>query len=68
MHDAVRNHTGTLNSVQVGQPGYLGTAFGFGGSSYVSVPSAADLNPGSANITITIHLKTTSARRRRTGT
>jgi len=60
MHDAVGNHTGTLNSVQVGQPGYLGTAFGFGGSGYVSVPSADDLNPGSATITITIHLNTTS--------
>jgi hypothetical protein len=60
MHDAVGNHTGTLNSVQVGQPGYLGTAFGFGGSGYVSVPSADDLNPGGATITITIHLNTTS--------
>ena len=61
MNDAVGSHTGTLHSVQVGQPGYLGTAYGFGGSGYVSVPSAADLNPGSKDITITIHLKTTSA-------
>jgi hypothetical protein len=60
MHDAVGNHTGTLNSVKLGQSGYLGTAFGFTGSSYASVPSASDLNPGSANITITIHLKATS--------
>ena len=62
MHDAVGNHSGTLYSVALGQPGYLGTAFGFNGtSSYISVPSASDLNPGSSNITITIHLKTTSA-------
>jgi hypothetical protein len=62
MHDAVGNHSGTLYSVALGQPGYLGTAFGFNGtSSYISVPSASDLNPGSANITITIHMKTTSA-------
>src|SRR5205085_1808088 len=38
------------------------SAFGFNGSSsYVSVPSSSDLNPGSVNITVTIHLKTTSA-------
>ena len=62
MHDAVGNHSGTLYSVALGQPGYLGTAFGFNGtSSYISVPSASDLNPGSSNITITIHMKTTSA-------
>ena len=48
MNDAVGSHTGTLHSVQVGQPGYLGTAYGFGGSGYVSVPSAADLNPGTS--------------------
>ena len=62
MHDSVASHDGSLNSVALGQPGYLGTAFGFNGtSSYVSVPSSSDLNPGSSNITITIHLKTTSA-------
>src|SRR5204862_73686 len=62
MHDSVAGHDGTLFSVALGQPGFLGAAFGFNGSSsYVSVPSASDLNPGSSNITITIHLKTTSA-------
>jgi hypothetical protein len=60
MHDSVAGHDGTLFSVQLGVPGFSGTAFGFTGSSYVSVPSAADLNPGSAVITVTIHLKTTS--------
>ena len=62
MHDSIAGHDGALHSVALGQSGYLGTAFGFNGSSsYVSVPSSSDLNPGSSNITITIHLKTTSA-------
>jgi hypothetical protein len=60
MNDAVGSHTGTLHSVQLGLPGFSGTAYGFSGSGYVSVPTAPDLNPGSANITITIRLKTTS--------
>ncbi len=59
MFDSVGSHNGTLHSTQVGLPGFTGTAFGFNGSSsYVSVPSSAGLNPGSANITFTIHLKT----------
>jgi hypothetical protein len=60
MYDSVGGHNGSLYSVQPGLPGFLGFAYGFNGSSsYVSVPSAGDLNPGSADITITIHLKTT---------
>jgi hypothetical protein len=60
MFDSVGTHNGTLHSVQLGQSGFSGKAFGFNGSSsYVNVPSRADLNPGSANITFTIHLKTT---------
>ena len=59
MHDALGTHNGTLHSVQSGLPGFSGTAFGFNGSSsYVNVPSSSDLNPGSANITLTIHVKT----------
>lgn len=59
MHDSIGAHDGNLHSVQLGLPGFGGTAYGFNGSSsYVSVPTAADLNPGSANITITIHIKT----------
>jgi hypothetical protein len=61
MRDSVASHTGTLHSVQLGVSGFKGTAYGFTGSSYVSVPSAGDLNPGSANISITVHLKATSA-------
>jgi Concanavalin A-like lectin/glucanases superfamily/Ig domain of plant-specific actin-binding protein len=59
MFDSVGSHNGTLHSTQTGLAGFTGTAFGFNGSSsYVSVPSTADLNPGSADITFTIHLKT----------
>jgi hypothetical protein len=59
MHDSVGTHNGTLHATQVGLPGFTGTAFGFNGSSsFVDVPSTADLNPGSADITFTIHLKT----------
>jgi hypothetical protein len=62
MHDSVAGHDGTMYSVALGQPGYLGTAFGFNGtSSYISVPSSSDMNPGSSNLTVTIHMKTTSA-------
>jgi hypothetical protein len=61
MYDSIGNHTGTLYSVQTGLPGFLGSGYGFNGSSsYVSVPTASDLNPGSADITITIHFKTSS--------
>lgn len=60
MSDSARTHTGTVHSVQLGLPGFSGTAFGFSGAGYVSVPSAADLNPGSADLTVTIRLKTTS--------
>ena len=59
MFDSVGSHTGSLHSIQTGLAGFTGTAYGFNGSSsYISVPSSADLNPGSANITFTIHLKT----------
>jgi hypothetical protein len=61
MFDAIGAHTGTLHSVTLGVPGFTGTAYGFAGSAYVSVPSASDLNPGNATLTVTIHVKTTSA-------
>ena len=62
MYDATaRGHDGKIFSAQIGVPGFTGTAFAFNGtSSYVSVPTASDLNPGSSNLTITMHLKTTS--------
>jgi hypothetical protein len=61
MHDTVGGHDGTLDgSVSAGAPGFLGTAYAFTHGS-VSVPSAPPLNPGAANITLTIHLKATTA-------
>ncbi|HET9116459.1 MAG TPA: LamG-like jellyroll fold domain-containing protein, partial [Gaiellaceae bacterium] len=60
MYDSAGNHNGTLYKVQTGLAGWSGSAYGFNGaSSYASVPSSPELNPGSANITMTIHLKTT---------
>jgi hypothetical protein len=63
MHDATGNgHDGAIHSTTLGVPGFTGTAYGFNGSSsYESVPSANALNPGSSNLTMTIHVKTTSA-------
>lgn len=60
MHDAVGANNGTLYNVQTGLPGPSGTAYGFNGkSSYVSVPSASNLNPYNANLTATIEINTT---------
>jgi hypothetical protein len=60
MHDSAGSHDGTLQAVQIGLPGFSGTSYGFNGhTSYVSVPSAGDLDPGTANIVLTLRLKTT---------
>jgi hypothetical protein len=61
MVDSVGQNNGTLTpSVTVGQPGFSGSAYGFdGSSSYVSVPSADSMNPGSGNFSFTIALQTT---------
>jgi hypothetical protein len=59
MHDSVGGHDGSVNSVILGLPGASGNAFGFNGvSSFAEVPSAADLNPGAANIVIAVRLST----------
>ena len=60
MRDSIRGHDGTIHSVQLGAAGFSGSAYGFTGSGYVAVPSASDLNPASADITVTIRLKATS--------
>ena len=53
-------NNGTLHSVQTAY-GCSARGYTFNGtSSYVSVPSSASLNPGSANITISFYLSTTS--------
>jgi hypothetical protein len=60
MYDAVGRDNGTTHNVTMGLPGFSGTAYGFNGySTYVSVPSASDLNPHKAKLTVTVHLKTT---------
>jgi PKD repeat protein len=60
MFDSVGQNNGTPHSVTLGRAGFSGLAYGFNGStSYVSVPSAASMNPGSANFSFTIHLQTT---------
>jgi Concanavalin A-like lectin/glucanases superfamily len=64
MADASGNgNTGTLHNVTLGSAGKYGKSYTFGGStakSYVSVPNSASLNPGSANITISLWLRTFS--------
>lgn len=61
MADSTGTANGTLYHVALANPGFLGTAFGFNGtSSYVSVPSRPALNPGSAAISFTVHVKTGS--------
>jgi Concanavalin A-like lectin/glucanases superfamily len=62
MFDSAGAHNGALHSVTLGLPGFSGPAYGFNGSSsYVSVPTATDLNPGASNVTITMHLNATGA-------
>jgi Concanavalin A-like lectin/glucanases superfamily len=61
MDDSAGANNGTLRLVQIGLPGLHGTSYGFNGrNSYASVPSAGALNPGTANIILTLHLKTTA--------
>jgi hypothetical protein len=61
MVDSTGTNNGTLYRVTLGTPGVAGAAYSFDGqNSFVSVPSTNDLNPGTANITLTLHLKTTS--------
>lgn len=58
MVDTVGGHNGILNGVQVGLPGFIGTAFGFTRSA-VTIPSANALNPGRRKLTVAIRLNTT---------
>ena len=61
MFDSAGQNNGTLTtSVALGLSGFSGLAYGFdGSSSYASAPSAASMNPGSANFSFTIALQTT---------
>jgi hypothetical protein len=60
MVDSVGGHNGAINGVQLGVPGFGGSAFGFT-RSFVAIPQARALNPGRKKITLTIHLNTTGA-------
>lgn len=59
MSDASGNgNTGTLKHIKVGVAGWSGsTGYGFDGkSSVVLVPDAASLDPGSADLVVTVHV------------
>ncbi len=60
MFDSAGQNNGMLTpSVTVGLSGFSNNAYGFdGSSSYVSVPSADSMNPGSGNFSFTIALQT----------
>jgi hypothetical protein len=60
MVDSVGGHNGAISGVQLGVPGFGGSAYGFT-RGFVAVPQAPALNPGRKKITLTIHLNTTGA-------
>jgi hypothetical protein len=60
MVDSVGGHNGTLNGVQLGLPGFGGSAYGFT-RSVATVASTRALSPGRKKLTVTIHLNTTLA-------
>ena len=54
-------NNGTLRNITLGVPGFAGTGYGFNGtSSRVIVKNAASLNPGAADVTVTVHVATTT--------
>ena len=56
-------NNGTLHNVTLGAAGKSGKSYTFGGAkakSYVEVPNAASLNPGAANVDISLWLRTFS--------
>jgi len=50
---------GTLKNVQVGQPGFQGTGYGFTGKSVVTVKSNSSIDPGAAPFQFTLHVNFT---------
>jgi Concanavalin A-like lectin/glucanases superfamily len=60
MADSVGGHNGTIGGVELGLPGFIGTAYGFR-RGVVSVPSAKALNPGRRKLTLAIRMNTTVA-------
>jgi hypothetical protein len=60
MHDDGSPATnGSWMNIQAGVPGLSGTAYRFDGSSRVTVPDSASLDPGSETFTATVHVKFT---------
>ena len=54
------NNNGTTTNISAAVPGFVGNGYHFNGSSsIVTVPSSDSLNPGSANITLTVPVKFT---------
>jgi len=50
---------GNWLNIQAGVPGFSGTAYRFDGTSRVTVPDAASLDPGTDGFTVTTHVKFT---------
>ncbi|HEX2103934.1 MAG TPA: LamG-like jellyroll fold domain-containing protein [Solirubrobacteraceae bacterium] len=62
MADSAGTNHGRLRRVDLGVPGFLGTAFGFRGvGSIATVASSAALNPGAAPFTATVRFLTNGA-------
>jgi len=61
MADSIGANTGRLRNVSLGQPGVLGTGYGFSGRrSIVTIPSSASLKPGAADFSATVHVSTST--------
>jgi len=61
--DATGNgHTGANTNIAFVSPGFDGTggAYAFNGSSRVVIPDSPSLNPGSQDVTLTAHVKTST--------
>lgn len=58
--DSVGGNTGAIHNATLGVPGVSGTAYRFDGkSAYVDVPTSGALNPGTAPIQFTVHVRYT---------
>jgi hypothetical protein len=55
--DSSGNNSGTTKNI-TGVRGFVGNGYHFNGNSVATVPSSNSLNPGSANITLTLYVKT----------
>jgi chitodextrinase len=53
-------NNGTLTNVKAGVPGFAGTGYSFKPKAWVTVPDAPSLDPGYRNVSVTLHIMTTS--------